>query len=119
MCRWEPPGEMTNDGPLSFSRGSPMPEYTTVAFLGVCGSRHLRIHGLGCWEKLAIDIPMREGSLVVFGGPLKERWLHVHLRDEAMRGERVLMTLMIHGHAVSSNQISSSDTLMQESALDS
>lgn len=100
MCRWEPPGAMADKVPHSFERGSPLPEYTTVAFLGVSGSRHLRVHGLGCWEKLAVDVPIHEGTLVAFGGPLKERWLHVHLRDEAIRGERVLMTLMAHAHQV-------------------
>eukprot|EP00928_Gymnodinium_smaydae_P035025 TRINITY_DN24710_c0_g1_i1.p1 TRINITY_DN24710_c0_g1~~TRINITY_DN24710_c0_g1_i1.p1 ORF type:complete len:557 (+),score=32.45 TRINITY_DN24710_c0_g1_i1:209-1879(+) len=118
MCRWEPPGEMTVEGPLSFSRGSPMPEYTTVAFLGICGSRHLRVHGLGCWEKLALDVHIPEGTLVVFGGPLKERWLHVHLRDEAMRGERVLMTLMVHAHAVSRAQFSADSSGIQKSGSD-
>merc|ERR1712154_301690 len=64
--------------------------------LGVHGFRLLRVHGLGCWEKLAIDVPIREGSLVVFGGPLKERWLYWHMCDKEVRGERVVITLQLH-----------------------
>lgn len=96
MCRWDPPGVFADDGPHSFARGSPMLEYTAVGLLGVTGSRYVRVHGLGCWEKLAVDVPIQEGTLVVFGGPLKERWLYLHVRDTEARGERVLMTLMLH-----------------------
>eukprot|EP00927_Polykrikos_kofoidii_P062360 TRINITY_DN57169_c0_g1_i1.p1 TRINITY_DN57169_c0_g1~~TRINITY_DN57169_c0_g1_i1.p1 ORF type:complete len:539 (+),score=49.99 TRINITY_DN57169_c0_g1_i1:224-1618(+) len=101
MCRWDPPGVGTNDGPRTFARGGPMPEYAVVSMLAVSGSRGLRVHGLGCWEKLAVDVPLSEGNLVVLGGPLKERWLHVHLHESHVQhGERVCITFHLHADRV-------------------
>merc|ERR1712079_957106 len=100
----------------------------TVAMLGVCGSRSLRVHGLGCWEKLSVDVPVRGGDLIVFGGPLKERWLYRYFRQEGSRGEQVLLTLMLHADAemtdlpshgcnkVDTSMYGMSDTLLNEKA---
>lgn len=102
MCRWDPPGTHSDEGSRSFARGSPIPEYAVVGMIALNGSRNLRVHGLGCWERLVVDIPMQDGTLVVFGGPLKERWLYSHVRDKEVRGESVFLNLLLHVDSLAS-----------------
>ena len=60
LCRWDPPGTHLKAAPRSFARGSPTPEQTVVGFLATGRPRTYRIHGLGIWEKIVVDIPMQE-----------------------------------------------------------
>lgn len=118
MCRWEPPGKQSdlNDGSRSFARGSPIPEYTVVGMCALNGSHNFRVHGLGCWERLVVNVPMCEGTLVVFGGPLKERWLHSHMRDNEVRGEGVFINFLLHADSA---EITTSDQDKKQTGLES
>lgn len=102
MCRWEPPGIHVKDGPHTYSTHHGWGEETVIGLLAVGPTRAYRIHGIpwfygrGWKEVVALNIPLEEGTLVVLGGPLKERWLYGQPRDETMMPERIQFTLQLH-----------------------
>lgn len=102
MCRWEPPGPHLKDGPHTYATHAGWGADTVVGLFAVGATRRYRIHGIpwyharGRREVVALDIPLREGSLAVLGGPLKGRWLYAQPRDEELLPERIQFTAQLH-----------------------
>eukprot|EP00933_Yihiella_yeosuensis_P006621 TRINITY_DN111350_c0_g1_i1.p1 TRINITY_DN111350_c0_g1~~TRINITY_DN111350_c0_g1_i1.p1 ORF type:complete len:496 (+),score=64.01 TRINITY_DN111350_c0_g1_i1:60-1547(+) len=111
MCRWEQRGIHVKDGPHTYSTHYGWADETVIGIFAVGATREYRIHGIpwfygrGHKEVVAVHVPLVEGMLVAFGGPLKERFLYAQPRDEEFLPERVQFTLQLHADPeVSKNQ---------------
>merc|ERR1712008_133366 len=75
---------------------------TVIGLMAVGSTRVYHIHGIpwfygrGCKEVVGMNMPLEEGTLMVLGGPLRERWLYAQPRDEEMLPERIQLTLQLH-----------------------
>merc|ERR1712083_1293672 len=102
MCRWEPRGIHLKDGPHTYSTHRGWADETVIGLMAVGPARVYHIHsipwyyGRGFKEAVMLNIPLTEGTMVVLGGPLKERWLYAQPRDEEMLPERIQFTFQLH-----------------------
>jgi len=102
MCRWESPGVHLKDGPHTYSTHCGWAADTAIGLLAVGSTRVYHIHGIpwfygrGRREVVVVNMPLEEGTLMVLGGPLKEKWLYAQPRDEERLPERIQFTLQLH-----------------------
>jgi len=81
------------DGPHTYSTHCGWGAETVIGLMAVGATRVYHIHGIpwffgrGRREVVVVNIPLAEGTLVVLGGHLKEKWLYAQPRDEDMLPE--------------------------------